>query len=81
MSASEKYVDIFVECFGLENRDQAVGLEYQGVPAWDSVGHMTMIAELEDAFAITLDMDDVIDFDSFERGKTILGKYGVTIDG
>ena len=44
---------------------------------WDSVGHMSLIAALEDAFGIVLDVDDIIDFSSFEKGKEILGKYDV----
>ena len=46
---------------------------------WDSIGHMGMIAELEDAFNIELDTDDIIDFSSFEKGKEILQKYNVTV--
>ena len=34
---------------------------------------------LEDTFKITLDMDDIIDFSSFEKGKKILKKYKITI--
>ena len=46
---------------------------------WDSVGHMTLIAALEDAFDIMVDMDDIIDRSSFEKGKEILRKYDVEI--
>ena len=48
------------------------GLEYQAVTEWDSVGHMTLIAALEDAFDIMMDTDDIIDFSSYEKGKEIL---------
>ena len=52
-------------------------MEYQGVEAWDSVGHMTLVAALEDAFNISLDTDDIIDLSSFEKGQEILAKYDV----
>jgi len=54
-------------------------LKYQSVPQWDSVGHMSMVGALEDAFKITLEMDDIIDFSSFEKGKKILKKYKIKI--
>ena len=46
---------------------------------WDSVGHMTLVAALEDAFDIMIDMDDIIDLSSFEKGKEILKKYDVEL--
>jgi acyl carrier protein len=49
------------------------------VAEWDSVGHMALIAILEDAFNIELDTDDIIDLSSFEKGKEILKRYGVEI--
>ena len=53
------------------------GLEYNTIPAWDSVGHMSLIAALEDAFDIMMDTDDIIDLSSYEKGKEILKKYDV----
>lgn len=73
MSNLEKYLKIFTDTFGVD-AETAKGLEYQAVPEWDSVGHMSLIAELEDAFDIMMDTDDIIDFSSFEKGKEILAK-------
>ena len=42
------------------------------MPKWDSVGHMSMIAKLEETFNITFEMDDIIDFSSFSEGKKFL---------
>lgn len=73
MSNYEKYVNAFVE--GLEvEADKVEGLEYQAIAEWDSVGHMGLIAAIEDAFDIMMDTDDIIDFSSFEKGKEILSK-------
>ena len=54
-----------------------VGLAYQDIPEWDSVGHMNLMNALEEKFKIELDIDDIIDFSSFEKGKEILLKYGI----
>lgn len=52
-------------------------LAYRSIPEWDSVAHMQVVAEIEDAFDIMLEIDDVIGMSSFEVTKGILGKYGV----
>ncbi len=78
MTNKEKYVNAFVE--GLEiAADQVEGLQYQGIPEWDSVGHMALVSEIEDAFDIMMDTDDIIDFSSYEKGIEILKKYEIEI--
>ena len=78
MSNLEKYNNAFIETFEI-TEDQLPGLKYQDIEAWDSVGHMGLVAALEDAFDIMMDTDDIIDFSSYEKGKEILSKsdYGV----
>ena len=78
MTNLEKLTKVFVEKFIIDDSKTA-GLQYQGIEAWDSVGHMTLVAAIEDAFDIVLDTDDIITFDSFEKGKEILKKYEVEI--
>ena len=78
MSNLEKYNEIFCENLQVV-AEQLPELKYQGVELWDSVGHMTLMAALEDAFDIMLDTDDIIDFSSYEKGKEILKKYDVEI--
>ena len=79
MSNKEKYVAAFVESLDVRE-DQTAGLEYQAIPAWDSVGHMGLIAAIEDAFDIQFETDDIIEFNSFEKGIELLKKYDVVIE-
>lgn len=78
MENLEKYKNVFMETFEI-TEEQLEGLAYQDIAAWDSVGHMGLIAALEDAFDIMMDTDDIIDFNSFEKGKEILEKYDVKL--
>ena len=71
MNNLEKYNNAFTETFEI-TEDQLAGLKYQDIEAWDSVGHMSLIAALEDAFDIMMDTDDIIDLSSFEKGMEIL---------
>lgn len=78
MSNTEKYNEAFMTTFEIA-ADKLEGLKYQDIETWDSVGHMSLISALEDAFDIMMDTDDIIDLNSYEKGKEILTKedYGV----
>ncbi len=78
MTNLEKYNNIFKESFEVDE-EQLEGLEYQGVELWDSVGHMDLVASLEEAFGIMFDTDDIIDFSSYEKGKELIRKYNVEL--
>ena len=77
MTNLEKYNQAFIDNFNV-SADKLSGLQYQGTELWDSVGHMTLVAALEDAFNIMMETDDIIGFSSYEKGKEILStKYNV----
>lgn len=79
MSNREKYNKAFTESLDVEEH-QLAGLAYQDVAAWDSVGHMGLISELEEAFDIQFETDDIVDFNSYEKGIELLKKYGIVIE-
>jgi len=74
----ESYQESFKKLFDVDN-STLVTLVYQGIPEWDSISHMELMTILENTFSIEMDIDDIIDFSSFESGKKILAKYGVQI--
>ncbi len=77
MTNMEKYKKAFTEALGV-SAEQTEGLEYQAVAEWDSVGHMSLVAAMEEAFEIMMDTEDIIDFSSYEKGMQILnGNYGI----
>lgn len=77
MSNLEKYMNAFTSSFDIDEAT-AKNLKYQDIQAWDSVGHMGLVAALEDTFNIMMETDDIIDLSSFEKGKEILStKYGI----
>lgn len=78
MTNLEKYNKAFTESFDVSEAELS-GLEYQAISQWDSVGHMGLIAAIEDEFDIMMDTDDIIDLSSYEKGMEILKKYDVEI--
>ena len=59
MTNYDRYVNVFVNTFDIDSSSLDT-LEYQGIENWDSVGHMGLIAAIEDEFGIELS-DDVIE--------------------
>ena len=72
MSNKEIYDQSFCTSFSLSNEGIDEALEYNSIPEWDSIGHMELMAALEEGFEITLEMDDIIDFSSYKKGIEIL---------
>jgi acyl carrier protein len=80
MTNLEKYNKVFCETLQIDE-NKLTGLKYQGTELWDSVGHMTLVAALEDAFDIMMETDDIIDLSSYEKGMEILkDKYDVDFE-
>ena len=61
MDNIEKYDKSFLETFSIEKK-VLQDLVYNKIEQWDSIGHMTLISDLEDKFKITFETDDVVDF-------------------
>lgn len=68
---------LFSNALGLDIEKIHDELAYNSVPEWDSVAHMGLIAQLEDAYDVLLDTDDIIDMSSVGKARVILAKYGV----
>ena len=72
MSNIKKYDKAFSVAFDIDENTLGPDLKYESIEEWDSIGHMSLIAELEVSFEISMEMDDIIDFSSYEKGKDIL---------
>ena len=71
MSNLEKYNKVFCEVMQVDE-NKLMGLKFKESEYWDSVGHMTLIAALEDEFDIMLEPEDMMNLTSYEHGKEIL---------
>mgnify|MGYP000244364397 FL=1 len=79
MTNKEKYNQVFIDSFSITADQLNENLVYQSVQQWDSIGHMGMVAALEEAFDIMMETDDIIDFGSYNKGVELLAKYNVVI--
>ena len=79
MTNFEKYNQIFMEVFSVEESQLGAEFDSQHVDGWDSVRQLSLTTAMEDAFDIMLDAEDIIDFNSYEKGKAILAKYEIEL--
>ena len=75
----KQYDQAFITAFDIDAVQLGPDLKYESIPEWDSIGHMALIAELEDKFDISMEMDDIIDFSSYIKGIEIMKKYDITV--
>tara|TARA_B100000003_G_C10639848_1_gene254585 strand:+ start:99 stop:335 length:237 start_codon:yes stop_codon:yes gene_type:complete len=75
----DRYRNTFIKSLSIEKDSFKESLEYNEIPEWDSIGHMTLMSGLEEEFNISLETDDIVDFSSFKKGIEILNKYNVKI--
>ncbi len=74
-----RYNKVFCENLQVKE-NELESLAIKETPLWDSVGHMTLIAALEDEFDIFLEPDDMMTLTTYKKGLEILRKYGVTFE-
>ena len=77
MNNKKKYKNIFIKSLAMDGKKFNESVKYNEITEWDSIGHMTLMSELEEGFSITMETDDIVDFSSFKKGIEILKKYSV----
>ena len=77
MTENEKLVYAFADALMIEKKAVNDELKYQSIPNWDSISHMILITNIEDAFNISLSTDDVIGMSSVAIARDIIAKHGI----
>ena len=67
---------IFAEVFQYEEEIE-LKTSQDDVPRWDSLRHIALVTALEDAFSISLSMDEMMEIHSVEDIQTVLSRHGV----
>ena len=81
MSNKKKYKKLFVDALNVKETIINDNLKYNEIPEWDSIGHMSLMSAIEEAFNISMETDDIIDFSSYKKGIEILeSKYNLEFD-
>lgn len=76
MTNIEKLKNAFVE--GLEiPMGEVENANMESIDKWDSIGQMSLIAIIEDAFGIELEPEEIMQFTSFASGVDILKNHDI----
>jgi len=81
MTNTEKYNHIFVITLGANEHNLGEDYTFANIQEWDSLAHMHLIGELEDAFDVLFETEEILKFGSYENGKLILERHGVSFGG
>ena len=79
MENIEKYNQAFIEVFGAKAEDLNDNYSKETVAEWDSVHQLSLISQMEDAFDIMFDPEDIMEMTSYANGKALLKKYDVEL--
>lgn len=71
----QKILEILKETFDLDNVDTSCSQDT--CDAWDSMGQLNLVADLEDAFEITLEPEEIGAMKSFDDIIRILKSKGL----
>ena len=66
-----QYKSAFQEGLGADDSAITEDLEFNSIEEWDSIGHMGLIAALEEEFNISFETDDIVEFSSYKKGIEI----------
>jgi acyl carrier protein len=55
------------------------GLSRKTVKEWDSMAHLMLVSELESAFEVTMDDDDIMEIQTVADIKKTLQKLGISV--
>jgi len=74
----EKYSSVFINSLDITELE-LTSLKYKESTNWDSMRHIGLVSNLEDAFNISLDADDIFAITSYQEGIQVLEKYQISM--
>ncbi len=78
MTNLEKYNGIFMKMFNVPE-EELESLAYKGTAEWNSMAQIALVSEIEEAFDLDFDTEDIFELKSYAIGKEMLaGKFGVS---
>ena len=77
MALTDRVAAIFEKTFGIEAAEFSLKTVPEDVLRWDSLGHMNLVMELEDAFNIHFEVDEITEMSSGGKIIEILKAKGV----
>ncbi|MDI2127385.1 acyl carrier protein [Yinghuangia seranimata] len=77
MSTNDRLKNVFAYALDLDGDTDIESLRYREIDKWDSLGHMALVAAIEDEFDVQFDTDQVIDMNAYKVAYDMLRELGV----
>jgi acyl carrier protein len=77
MSTHDRLAAVFEKAFSFDPKQFSLQLAPEQVPNWDSIGHMNLVACLEQEFDLQFEVDEIMEMSSPQKILDILKARGV----
>jgi len=77
----EKVRGAFESSFGVDPKTITINTVPSDIPAWDSMGHVTLASSLEQAFGLTFDVDDLMAMENVKEICRVVQSKLVQVQG
>lgn len=77
MTTHDRLAAAFEKAFGFDPKSFSLQLAPEQVPNWDSIGHMSLVATLEQEFQVQFEVDEIMEMSSPQKILDILKARGV----
>lgn len=78
MENKMKLNEIFKRTFNIKGEELDFLFNKENVTNWDSLGHITLIFELENEFEVMMETEDILALNSFDDAIKILEKNEIS---
>jgi len=78
-SIDEKLKDILAKVLLIDETKISDGMSRKNVKEWDSMAHLMLVSEIESAFEVTMDDDDIMEIQTVGDIKKTLKKLGISV--
>lgn len=77
MALVDRVAALFEKVFGIDASNFSLDTVPEDVLRWDSLGHMTLVMDLEDTFGVHFEVDEITEMSSGRKIVEILQAKGV----
>ena len=71
----EKLIEVIADTFDIDEEDIKPGLDNQTLANWDSLNHLRLVTALEQAFGVSLSMEEINSMHSYDKIVEYVGKH------
>lgn len=70
----ERVKKVFIRVFAIGEDDFGIDKTHEDFENWDSLSHMNLVAELEQEFGVSMEVDEISEMDSVKNVLEVLKK-------